>query len=316
MVRRHETWQGLRLAAGLLLLCAAAGAGECRALIVAGDAGHEANSAGRFANWTERWAALLKDKYSYKAANIRVLRCDKKGGADVATQETVLAALADLARDSKDGDQTLLVLLGHGYDSQNVGKLCLPGKDLSDLETARALERLKAKEFICVAAIPASVSWAKALSKPGRTIITAAGTEGLRSQTYFSEFLLRALAPGGVNLLDAYNRAALDTIHWYQNQFVGKDGTRVNGKEYQEIFKTMYPDKPMIAGKAEPVAANNDMRDMEAWLGRRVLPEAAGLEDNGDGTPSTVYEDGKEPQPLPSKSGDGALAKTITLGKL
>ncbi|MCY3023481.1 MAG: hypothetical protein NTW87_31260 [Planctomycetota bacterium] len=46
-----------------------------------------------------------------------------------------------------------------------------------------------------------------------------------------------------------------------------------------------------------------------------MLAEAAGLEDNGDGNASSVYEDGKEPQPLPSKSGDGELARTIVLGK-
>jgi hypothetical protein len=98
--------------------------------------------------------------------------------------------------------------------------------------------------------------------------------------------------------------------------FLDRDVTKVHGKEFQEIFHAMYPDKRMETGGAEPLAPNNNMEDMAGWLGRRVLAEAAGLEDNGDGNASSVYEDGKEPQPLPSKSGDGELARTIVLGKL
>lgn len=289
--------------------------GDCRALIVAGDPGHEPNAAARFTGWTDRWAALLKEKYGYKPEHVRVLRGGQAEAKDAATHAHVMAALADLVRDSQDGDQALLLLIGHGYDAQNVSKLCLPGQDLSDVETARALERLRARQFLCINTAPASGNWAKALGKRARVIIVASAAPGLRSQTYFNEFLLRALAPGTVTVLEAFNRAALQTIHWYQNQFVEQGGMKVHGKEFQEVFKAMYPDKPMLAGDAAPRAANNDMRDMQGWLGRRVLAEAAGLEDNGDGDPSTVYEDGKDPQPLPSKAGDGALAKTIVLGK-
>jgi hypothetical protein len=77
----------------------------------------------------------------------------------------------------------------------------------------------------------------------------------------------------------------------------------------------MYPDKEMIAGSDEPKEPNNNMEDMTGWLGRRVLPEVAGLEDNADGVPSTVYEDNKQPTPLPGKTGDGLFSRTIILGK-
>jgi len=309
-------WQGLGFAAGLLLcLSSAVRAGDCRALIVSGDPGHEANAAARFANWTDRWTALLKDKYGFKPENIRGLSGAQKDGPGAATHDNVLAALAALVRDSKDGDQALLVLIGHGYDAQNVGKLCLPGKDLSDVETARALDKLRAKQFICINTAPASSSWAKALGRNGRVIVVATAASGLRSQTYFNEFLLRALQPGNVTLLDAYNTATLQTIRWYQNQFIERGTTKVHGKEFQEVYRAMYPNRPMAAGNAEPLPPNNNMEDMQGWLGRRVLAEAAGLEDNGDGEPSSVYEDGKDPRPLPSKSGDGNLARTVTLGK-
>jgi len=310
----------------LVLAVSAAWGGECRALIILGDPGPEPNSAARFADWTVRWAGMLKDIYGFSPANIRVLRSPARAGqprpdlanvppAELASHQNVLAAFADLVRNSNDGDQVVLVLIGHGYDTQGISKLCLPGKDLSDVEAARALDLLRAKQFICINTAPASAPWAKALARSGRGIIVASATPGLRSQTYFSEFLLRALKPGGISLLDGFNRASLQTIRWYQNQFLKDGAMLVHGREFQGIWKAMYPDKEMIAGSDEPKEPNNNMEDMTGWLGRRVLPEVAGLEDNADGVPSTVYEDNKQPTPLPAKAGDGLFSRTIILGK-
>jgi len=313
-----------------LLLPAAAVAAECRALIISGDPGPEPNAAKRFENWTSRWTILLRDVYGFKPANIRMLRSPARAAkpdaippADFATLENVLAALSALARESKEGDQTVLILIGHGYDSQSIGKFCLVGKDLSDLEAGRALEGLKAKQFLCINTAPASMTWANALARPGRVIITATGKPGMRSQTYFCEFLLRALQPsdvaqgrlGNVTLLDAFNKASLNTLGWYQNQFVGPDGVTVHGKEFQEIWKAMYPDGKMVAGDAQPRDPVHDPEQQDAWMTRRLIAEVAGLEDNGDGTPSTILEEETKPTPLPSKSGDGELARRIILGK-
>jgi len=309
---------------------AAEPAAECRALIVAGDPGTERRSAARFADWTSRWVTLLKDTYGFKPANIRVLRnlgtLEKVAPAgqradlgtpfgDFATHKSVLDAFAGLVRESKPEDQTVLVLIGHGYDSQGIGKFCLAGKDLSDVEAGQALSGLRAREFICFQTATASQTWAKALGRSGRAIVVATGMPGMRSQTYFCEFLLRALRPGNVSLLDAFNRASLNTVRWYQNQFVRGDVTTVHGKEFQEIWKAMYPDRQMEPGSAAPQEPVNDPERKEEWLGRRVIPEVAGLDDNGDGVPSTILDEEGKATPLPSKSGDGALARKIVLGK-
>jgi hypothetical protein len=284
-------------------------------LIISGDPGPDKNAAVRFNDWTQRWTALLTDTYGFKKERVRVLSTPAASPNDGATQENCVKALGALARESSAEDQVVLILIGHGYDTQKLSKLCLKGKDLSDIDAAKALAELRARQLICINTTAASSSWAKSLARAGRVIIVASGTEGLRSQTYFCEFMLRALKAGNITLLDAFNRAALDTIHWYQNQFISKDGTKVHGKEFQEIWKAMYPGQTMIAGGDQPQAANNNMADTAAWLGRRVLPEVAGLEDNGDGELSSVYEDGKEPAPLPSKAGDGEVARKIVLGK-
>ena len=312
---------------GLCRPARAAGAGLCRALIVAGDPGSQRNAAARFDDWTRRWAALLEKVYGFKSENVRVLRSGVRGAtsrpakpdkippADLATRKNVLAALAGLVRESKSDDQVVLVLIGHGYDSQGLSKLCLPGRDLSDVEAGRALAALRAKQLICINTAPASLPWAKALAGEGRAIITATGKPGMRSQTYFCEFLLRALKGGKVTLLDAFQRASRNTIRWYQNQFVDGEATEVHGKEFQEIWKAMHPDRKMVPGDAKPREPDNDPENQEAWLGRRVIPELAGLEDNGDGTPTTILGDKAEIVALPTASGDGQRSRTILLGK-
>lgn len=309
-------------------------ASECRALIVAGDPGESNSAAERFADWGARWKGALQTKCGFKPENVRLLRSPGKPGdpnpvrpltpelstlppAELATLENVNTALAKLVQESKADDQVVLVLIGDGYDSQGLSKLCLPGKDLADTDVARALEGLKAKQLICIDTAAASAAYAKTLMGKNRITITATATLGQRSQTYFCEFFLRALESGSGNttVLDAFNHATLETTHFYQNQYYEKKLATVHGKEFQDLYKKLYPEREMAAGGAEPQKANNNQEDMSGWLGRRVLTEVAGLEDNGDGVPSTIYEDGKEPAPLPSKDGEGTFARSVVFGK-
>ncbi len=306
----------------LMLAAALSHAGESRALIVCGDGGADPNACKRFENWTERWRKLLVDTSHFKAGNVRVLRSTRGDGksaaipaADAATLENVLTSLRSLAASSSDADQVVIIFVGHGYDSQSVSKFCLPGKDISDVDAARALDKLKARQTLVVNTAPCSSPWAQSLARKGRVIITATTSNEQRSDTCFGEFLLRAFQPGNVSALDAFNTAATNTVKFYQNTFIEKKVFKVNGREYQEIFAQLYPDKELTAGAAEPVSPRNDANDISGWHGRRILVETAGLEDNGDGQPSGIFEDGKTFTPLPSKAGDGEIAKTFFLGK-
>jgi hypothetical protein len=309
----------------LLLLAAAdpVGAGECRALVVAGDPGQEAIWSTTFPRWADAWAALLAER-GVTAAHLRVLRSpDRSGSAtpaaaipaeNLASRAMVLKALADIARDSTAADQVVVVLIGHGYQSEGTSKLCLPGDDLSDRDLAQALTPLAAKQVVVLDLAPDSVGVAKLVTGPGRAIVLA---NVKQSTPYFCEFLLLALKPRNVNLLDAFNAASLDTIHWYQNQFGKKDKVEitVNGRAYQEIFQKVYPDKIMIRGLDDPQAAVNDIWQESAYEGRRVPVEVAGLEDDGDGVPSTVFEVSKEPKPLTGETKDGAFSRGVIIGR-
>jgi hypothetical protein len=314
----------------VLIVSLSAHAAECRALIVVGDPGAEATWRSNFTRWADAWPKALTERCGLKAANIQVLSCPDPGerptetlAAAIPTHDHVLAALDAFAKSCAPDDQAIVVLIGHGYQSEGVGKLCLPGDDLADAEVARALKPLKTKSAAILLLAPEGAAWAKALAAPGRAVVVA---NVKQSAPYFGEFLLRALAPDRP-LLDAFNQASLATIAWYQNQFEDKKTkvTTVHGKENQDVFRLVYPGKELTPGDAEPRAAVNDINQHAAFDGRRVLAEVAGLEDDGDGTPATIYDQGTDPKPVVPggvkgadgevKAADGKLAATLVLGK-
>ncbi len=324
----------------VLSLAALSRAGECRALIVSGDPGHDIGAADRLNDWRLRWEKLLVETYKFPQANVRTLHSPNKPAvpgddslgadakvpqpkeippipsAEMATRENVLTALESLVKESKEGDQVVLVWIGHQYDALNVSKFSLTGKDISDVEVARALAGLNAKTLVCFNTAPSSSPWAKSLKGSGRVIITATSVAEMRGDTYLCEFLLRAFQGENGNVLDAFNKAAADTIHWYQNQFLEKGGAvTVHGKVFQDAFHHLYADKQMIAGDPEPREVNNDPTNKEGWIGRRVLTEIPALEDNGDGKPTAIFSEERAVVPLPAKDGDGQFSKTVVLGK-
>src|SRR6185369_15719727 len=125
---------------------------------------------------------------------------------------------------------------------------------------------------------PDGLGLAKSLTGKNHVVIVA---NLKQSAPYFGEFLLRALRSKDITLTDAFNHASAQTILWYQNQYVEKDvpGVLVHGKDFQELFHRFYPDKKLRPGDDLPRKANNDMNVKDAYHGRRVLLEIAGLED-------------------------------------
>jgi len=321
----------LLLCAWLLILCTALrlpGA-ESYALVVSGDPGRPLAGPGsslgdwsvNFARWRLAWQGLLVDTYRLPAAHVQVVPEVVVGAPDAAdrraTHAQVLAALAELVARCTAADQAVLVLIGHAYHSGPSAQFCLADRDLTDTDLAQALAALHCRELVVLVLAPDCRAMARSLAGPGRIIILA-NVKG--SAPYFSEFLLRALAPGGVPLLGAFNQAALDTIHWYQNQEWLRDRKAwlVHGTVNQAVWRLVYPRGTMLAGDdlAHTIVDTPGPDEASAITGRRLPSESAGLEDNGDGEVSTVYDGGPLAAALPGLPGaDGALSATLTLGK-
>jgi len=304
-------------------------AAESYALVISGDPGHSLVSPGSslgdwsstFDRWRMAWQGLLIDTYHLPAAHVQVVpEAVASAPADAdrrATHAQVMAALTALVARSTADDQAVVVLIGHGYHSGPSARFCLVDSDLTDTDLAQALGSLRCRELVVLVLAPDGRAMARSLAGPGRVIILA---NVKASAPYFSEFLLRALAPGAVPLLGAFNQAALDTIHWYQNQewLPAHKVWLVNGTINQAVWRLVYPHGKMLAGDDQPhtIVDTPGPDEAAAISGRRLPSEAAGLEDNGDGEVTTIYDGGALPAALPGLPGaDGALSATLTLGK-
>ncbi len=333
-----RAWLVLVALLAILACSRAGGAAETYALVVSGDPGHPVTKpdnvlgdwSTHFNRWRDGWCKLLIDTCHVPAAHLRALRSpdptvqnDAVPPAELASRGQILSGIASIVGSSTPADQVILVLIGHGYHSGTAARFCLAGEDLTDSDLQQALSGLHCKELVLLVLAPDCRDIARTISGANRVIVLG---NVKASAPYYSEFLLRTLAPGNVPLLTAFNNASIDNIHWYQNQNWDKEKKAwiVHGKHNQELWRLFYPRGAMYAGDDQPhvIVNTNDANRVDEIVGRRLIAEIAGLEDNGDGMVSTVYEGGPEPKPLdgkpsgdPDKPVDGALAATITLGK-
>lgn len=317
--------------AGARALCAE-DAPKAYALIVSGD-GDEANFAENYKDWSARLYKILTETCGMPAAQVTLL-AEKKDLIpqivhDVSTKENVLKAFKNLAATVKAGDQVLIFFIGHGSSQTKSGKLCLPGPDLKSEEVAEALGKLATREVALVHTASRSDSFLDACSLPGRTIITATNSEAEGNETYFMEFFLKAFETkaadvdkdGVVNLLEAFNYAAIECPKWYLRQyFVDKVGWRVEGKQSRALWQKFYGS---VKDKKSAPPENADAEDADPvlgewgpqWAGRRMPTEHAQLDDNGDHTGTAVFVN-NEFVLLGEKDGeDGNWAGQITPGK-
>jgi len=323
----------------LALFCGAVATGgepqkfQAYALIVAGE-GSEPNFTENYRDWTVRLQKTLTADCGIPAAFVRVLMEKKELApeiaSDISTRENVLKTFKDLKSKVKRGDQFLLVYIGHGTAQNKIGKLCLPGPDITSDETAELLNQLPNREVVLINSACCSDSFVDKCSLPGRAIITATNNSGEGNETYLMEFLLKAYENraadkdknGAVDLLEAFNYAATECPKWYLRQYLeDKVGWRIEGKQSRQLWQKFYgnvKDKTM----AEALDANADDAEPQLgewgpqWQSRRMPAEHAQLDDNGDHQGTAVFA-GNQFTPLAgSEEGvDGWHAKKIILGK-
>src|SRR5688500_386719 len=129
---------GMIRLAFMLLACAAgtASAQTTHALIVSGVAGDP-----RLATQFQQDATAMRDALVHRfVAQATLLSESSKPKSD---QSAIRAALTRLQTESKDGDQIVIVFIGHGSTQGGNARINLPGPDLSAPDLARLLDPLK-----------------------------------------------------------------------------------------------------------------------------------------------------------------------------
>jgi len=154
-----------------------------------------------------KWAAALVDAASNRGgiakANITYLA--DKPDRDPArirgrsTREQVSSAFADLAARARPTDEVFIVLIGHGSFDGRQAAFNLPGPDLAATDYAALLDKIHSSRLAFVNTASSSGEFLKALSGPGRTIVTATRTGGERNETRFPAYFVEALTGDGAD---------------------------------------------------------------------------------------------------------------------
>ncbi len=200
----------------LLLLPALCAGSELKILVVVGGGGTE-----EFGKVFEETAALWTDAAGRGGAAIEVIGLDPADEGGPVDKERLEAALA-----GERSPELWLVFVGHGTFDQREVKFNLRGPDVTDREIASWLEAYPGRLAV-VNTASTSGSFVRALSRPGRVVITATKNEGEQSYARFGKFFAEAVSGAGeadldndrqVSLLEAFLHASGRVADFYKGE--------------------------------------------------------------------------------------------------
>jgi hypothetical protein len=202
---------------------------QTRLVVISGLAG-EAKYTQSFTAWGTSLVDAAKSRYRMHDSSIVWLAEDPSRApgrvAGASTKETIERTLEGLATRMGAGEQLLLVLIGHGSAQGDVPRLTLPGPDVSAADLARLLGKYGKRRVAVVVAASSSGDFVKALSAPGRIVITATKSGFERNESLFGGHFVAALAGDGadadkdgrVSLLEAFTFATREVRRVYEQE--------------------------------------------------------------------------------------------------
>jgi hypothetical protein len=191
---------------------------QTHVLVVTGVPGDDEH-AQKFQKWATTFIDAAKKTEAVPDANITYLS-DKK-----ATRDGIDAAFTALAARAKPGDTAIVLLIGHGSFDGRQAAFNIMGPDLTDADWAKLLARIPS-HVAFVNTTSSSGAFLKAVSAPGRVVITATKTGGEKLDTMFPEVFVEAFADDGadrdrnghVSLLEAFEYAKAKVTQAYQQK--------------------------------------------------------------------------------------------------
>jgi hypothetical protein len=122
-------------------------------------------------------------------------------------------------------DVIVVVLFGHGTADANFAKLNLIGTDLRDIDFARLLEHLPARQQVIVNTTAASAGFIEKLARSERVVITATRSAEEKYVTVFPEYFVEAFVKGEevdlnkdrkISFLEAFDYARDRVVRFYE----------------------------------------------------------------------------------------------------
>lgn len=182
----------------------------------------------QFATTAQRlYDAALEARIS--STNITLLSATEPGeGAPprrVSNRTNLLRSLDEIDARAQPGDRIFVVLIGHGNPREGDAAFNLPGPDITATELAAALDAFTDRHLVIVNTASASGPFVKALSAPGRVVITATSSGREYYATMFGEHFVAAFAEPGadrdkderISMLEAFDFARYEVRRAFES---------------------------------------------------------------------------------------------------
>jgi hypothetical protein len=299
--------------AGLFAVAALHGAAALAAtkvLIVAGLGG-DPQYEERFTQWAQKMAAASLTAAGGDAQAVVNL------SGEAAKREAIEARLAAMTKGLGEGDEFVLVLIGHGTYDGNEYRLNIPGPDVTGTELGTWLDRIPgAVPQLIVNTTSTSGAIADKWAKPNRVIITATRTGGERNATRFAGYWAEALTndaadrdkDGSVTAQEAYDYATRRVGDTFKSDAaLQSEHAKLTGSNASRFVVARLGAAALFASDAELMALRKQQNGIEQRLAQ-LKPLKAQLSKD-------EYYDRIEPVLLEmAKLGERIDARLATLG--
>jgi len=143
-----------------------------------------------------------------------------------ATKAKLLSTLQQVATATKQQDDFVLIMIGHGAWDNVEYKFDLVGPDISGEQLAEACNKIASRRQLIVNTTSASGGSVAALQKPGRAVIAATKSGTEKNATVFARYFVEALQDPAADLdkndavsaLEAFQYADRKTAAFYTDQ--------------------------------------------------------------------------------------------------
>lgn len=211
-----EVGCGLKLVS--LLLCGALCAHATTFCVTLAGLGGEPDYEQRFTTWAKEIDQTLK------GAGPDVKSEMLSGPAT--TRARFRTVLESFAKEAKQQDALIVMLIGHGSFDGTDYKINIPGPDISATELAAMLDRVPAGRQLVVNMTSASGGSVHALQKPNRSVITATRSGSEKNATVFARYWVEGLRDAAadtdknevITALEAFKYAEVKTKQFYDTQ--------------------------------------------------------------------------------------------------
>lgn len=250
-------------------MCAGAGSAlaETHVLVVSGLGG-EPQYDERFSEWSEQ---VAKASVSAAGSEQNVVRLSGQ-----AAQRDAVRRNLEKAATLGDGDQFVLVLIGHGSYDGNEYRLNIPGPDLTGTELMALLDRIPAAvPQLVVNTTSTSGAISERWSRPHRVVVTATRSGGERNATRFAAYWAEALASdtadrdkdGSVTAQEAYDFAVRKVEDAFKaDASIVTEHARITGNDPARFVVARLGSAALFANDAQLIALRQQQTGIERQL--------------------------------------------------